>query len=1042
MSNLGLKVTSNVGASRPTRDAGQGVFSSSLTWMLLLMVLLGVGAEVRGERAAIRKYTTADGLPSNTLLCVRRDSRGFLWFCTTEGLARFDGYTFANYGIEQGLPDSSISDVLEARDGTLWIGTRRGVASFNPKASSNRKLFMKVDVGTSEAARLINGLQEDLGGNLWVATDEGLFEGIGKQTDRTFTRTSFKGARSQNADILVVDHQGVLWAVVGGYGTTQLCWRTPTGETGCQGDPFLTRNRVLSLFVDNKNQFWMGTYEGLAMFVSNPRGKNDFVARVFQKKDGLPNNISESIYQTRDGRLWVSAGGLVEIVRSGNNVRFQVKGLAKDGFSGIEAEDVEGNFWMNATRLARNGFVTYGVEDGLDSDGIKAIFEGSDGELYMVTGVHNRVLNRFDGKRFHAVAPNVPGHESTWDWGGWGWGQIHLQDHLGEWWIATGTGVLRYPAVKHFEDLRKTKPIAEYGNEVGPGGLSTFRMYEDRRGDIWFSGWAGNSLARWERASGKTHFLRKRDGWRWPEVTAFREDPAGDLWFGLWGHDLVRYRQGKFESFEKKDGVPDGTCFAIFLDHAGRLWAGTTKGGLVRSDDPSTERPHFRVYDTSSGISSNDVRAITEDKWGEIYFWTGKGVDRLDPETGGIVQFTQDDGLVPVRSDHQVAYADRHGNLWFGLTGLSKLEPVEKPHADGKLPISLQRVRVRGVPLGISEMGESHLAGVVLPPDQNNLLIEFGSQRFGVGEVLRYQYRLKGADKDWSPPTELRVVNYAELKPARYIFEVRTINDRGETSVDPATFEFRVLAPVWQRWWFLSLVLLLLSLTGYAIYRYRLNQLLELERVRTRIASDLHDEVGSGLTQIAILSEVARQQESSPTSSSQMEKIADLSRELVGDMSEIVWSLNPEHNQVVDLVQRMRRFASDVFVARGIEFAFQAPVESLDSRLRSDVRRQIYLIFKEAVNNCVRHSQCARVELSLKVEKGELYLRVADNGCAIGAGKPGANGIGGHGLKNMRERAAAMGGTLEITSNDAQGTLVCLRVPTGRSRLAKVLKPT
>jgi sugar lactone lactonase YvrE len=155
--------------------------------------------------------------------------------------------------------------------------------------------------------------------------------------------------------------------------------------------------------------------------------------------------------------------------------------------------------------------------------------------------------------------------------------------------------------------------------------------------------------------------------------------------------------KGHFTWFTKADGFPEGTVFSIHLDHAGRLWAGTTRGGLVRIDDPSAEHPYFVVYTTKQGLSSNDVRAITEDHRGRIYFWTGRGVDRLQPDTGAIRHYTEADGLVPSGSDHNVAFCDRHGRLWFGLTGLSRLDPEpDRPDALSP-PVRITRVRVRGV---------------------------------------------------------------------------------------------------------------------------------------------------------------------------------------------------------------------------------------------------------------------------------------------------------------------------------------------------------
>jgi hypothetical protein len=317
------------------------------------------------------------------------------------------------------------------------------------------------------------------------------------------------------------------------------------------------------------------------------------------------------------------------------------------------------------------GFVSFGHEDGLRTEDVRSIFEGIDGALYVVTGVHSRYIHRLEGGHFTAVSPKVPGHTAEWDWGGWGWGQTHFQDHLGQWWIATGRGLLRYPKVK-FSDLATTTP------ELIPGVTNVFRLYEDSKGDIWISAWSGSG--RWERSSGRFRVLFNI------VPTSFREDRAGNLWAGYWEGGLSRYRNGKQEWIIDPK-VPTGSLLSIFLDHAGRIWVGTTHGGLLRFDNPTAAQPLYNAYTTKRGLSSDDVRAITEDRFGRIYFWTGKGVDRLDPGTDTIRHYTEADGLCSTGADHNVAFSERQAACGSGSTacldwirsptGLRSLHPSE-----------------------------------------------------------------------------------------------------------------------------------------------------------------------------------------------------------------------------------------------------------------------------------------------------------------------------------------------------------------------------
>jgi signal transduction histidine kinase len=283
-----------------------------------------------------------------------------------------------------------------------------------------------------------------------------------------------------------------------------------------------------------------------------------------------------------------------------------------------------------------------------------------------------------------------------------------------------------------------------------------------------------------------------------------------------------------------------------------------------------------------------------------------------------------------------------------------------------------------------------------------------------------------GANEEWSTPTDQRTINYAGLSPGRYRFMVQAVTVDGTISPGPATIRFTILRPIWQRWWFVTLALILTGLVGAAIIRSRVARLIELERVRTRIAADLHDDIGSALSRIAILSEVARRQGNVEAAVGEpLEVIAGASRDLVDSMSDIVWAINPNKDHLRDLMQRMRRFASDLFTARQIEFTFDAPGEEQALKIGADLRRQVFLIFKEAVNNIARHSGCTKAQIEMRIENRWLTVKVADNGPGFDSSGAGE----GQGLVSMQARAKELGGKLEIFSNNETGTTVLLKVP-------------
>jgi signal transduction histidine kinase/ligand-binding sensor domain-containing protein len=955
-----------------------------------------------------------------------------LWFCTAEGLSRFDGYSFVNYRLEQGLPDRYVSDLLESSNGDYWVGTFRGLVHFNPNASGREPMFSTFALDAPEPQH-INGLVGGQNRVVWVATNSGVF---------MLTKTS-RGWTSRHVDFpshnpaagpLMEDRDGNLWVVIG---ESSLFRRRPDGVVERFNSRFFIENAIVSLFQDRDGRIWLGSYHGLALLVDRPRPHVPFIASIYGKAQGLLSDYVASVFQSSDGTLWVVSGGLYRIF-SGHDtkhMRFELYGRVEQGFGPIFAEDMQGNLWLGTTRMARAGFFTYDRADGLVPDDVREILEGPDQQLYVITGTHSRFIHRFDGKRFNSVVPSFPEYNRERDWF-WGWGQTHFPDRNGEWWVATVKGLFRYPPVKHLEDLAQTTPRI-YGPRDGLATPYLFRLYQDSHGDIWIGAWGASGLMRWEQARDRIHQFTPAEGWLPTTPTAFAEDRSGSLWIGLWSHGLARFRSGRFTVFLQASGLPDSAVVvSLFLDHNGGLWAGTSRDGLLHLADPASDVPRFTAYTTRQGLSSNDVRAITEDHWGRIYFWTGLGVDRLEPATDRISHYTSADGLIHSGSDHQVAFCDHRGRLWFGFNGLSRLDPVGDPPNPPAPAIRITRLHIGGVAYPVSELGESNLSGVVLQPDQNHVEIDFSSLKFGLGEVLRYQYRLEGSGGDWSPLTEGRSVNYVRLPSGFYRFLVRAVNQEGVASSSPAILSFRVLAPVWQRWWFLSLVAATVILIAYQLHRYRLAHLLALERVRTRIASDLHDEIGSGLSQIAILTEVAKRDVHSDTSGTGelLDHVADVSRGLVDSMSEIVWAISPRRDSLDALTQRMRRFASDLLAPRNIAFDFRISHSAGDSHLGAEVRRHVFLIFKETINNSARHAFCTQVHASLTLDHDNLVLNVSDDGRGFEASLRDNGLEGGHGLLSMQRRATEIAGHLKVVTEPGGGTRIELRVPLRRRR--------
>jgi ligand-binding sensor domain-containing protein/signal transduction histidine kinase len=1020
----------------------------SARFLWLIGWLLFVSGAVYAEQLPIKIYTTADGLPQDSVYRIVRDSRGFLWFCTGEGLARFDGYQFTSYTTDQGLPDRRVLDLLEARDGTYWVATGAGVCRFNP---TGPLLFNVYYPQSDQGSWIVDVLVQDRDGAIWCGTHNGLYrleESAGHVLVESVEIGMPSEAGGNFVGALVADSQGSLWVGTSGSG---LYRRRPDGRV----EHYTTRNglpanRVESLLQDRTGQLWVGTSQGLARLVPEPNPSRSVVAQLYTSKDGLVSGFIESLFESADGKLWVGSGGLSEFLPGSSGKTGGPRGLRhsqtehfrtyttaqglSSSFVHAVAEDGDGNLWLGtesggAMKLTLSGFTTYTESDGLGAAGADAVFEDRAGELCVISSGSRHFINRFDGRRFTAVWPDIPREISNF---GWGWNQVTFQDHTGQWWVPTGQGLCRFQAVNRVEQLAHTPPTMVY--TTARGGLpfkDVFRLCEDSRGDIWISTLSreANGLTRWERATRTLRSFSEADGLvslKGQAVTAFGEDDGGNLWIGHWSGCLTRYAAGRFTSFGAADRVPEGMIRSIYRDRSGRLWIASSLGGLSLIDDPTSDRPHFIKYTTAEGLSSNDVWCVTEDRWGHIYVGTGRGLDRLDPETGQLRHYTAADGLLHGKVTS--AFRDRNGVLWFGsnVHGLSRLDPAPDPPQSAP-PVVISRLRIAGVEYPISRLGQTRTSQIDLGPGQNQLNIDFVGLTFGPGRVMRYQYQLEGADQDWSPWSEQRSVNYANLAPGQYRFLVRAVTGEGLASAEPATITFTILPPFWRRWWFVTLGVILLGSAVYAAHRGRVARLVELERVRTRIATDLHDDIGANLSLIAMLSEVAggHLHPDTPRVREWFSTIAATSRDSVDAMSDIVWAVNPKRDQLRDLTQRMRRFADDIFGARDIEFHFHAPEPGRGVKAGADLRREVFLIFKESINNMARHSECTTANVDLQIIGGVLALQMTDNG----QGFDPIQEAEGNGLVSMRVRAKRLGGTLAVVSTKGHGTTVTLKAP-------------
>ncbi|MEJ7701205.1 MAG: two-component regulator propeller domain-containing protein [Pyrinomonadaceae bacterium] len=858
----------------------------------------------RAERLPIKHLTIADGLPQNGISKITQDASGFFWFCTGGGLARFDGYDFTNFTVRDGLPHDKVLDFLHAREGDYWLATVGGLVGFEPDGATHNRV-----VTSDEAARLPDAplfttyplpdgkdkyptkLLQDSRRRIWVGSNGGLFrlEKSGDQFKHQLIQINLPSATAaEYVYSLYEDRHGAIWV-----GTETALYRilpdnrvTKYAASYAEGEP---KPLFQALLEDRRGNFWVGTKQkGLFQFAVD-ENETPKPIRHFAPKEYAEIVWIDSIVESFDGKLWIGTlNGLFEFDAETDKFYLYTRrsGIGYVRYQTI-FEDKNGSLWLGTRasgvfRLARRGLAAYGAEDKISS--IRSVSTMNDGSLLLMgflvnedaekTGAKTEIkvpqegftpfdwkIGRYDGKNFTWLRPALP---SSVDNFGWNENQLNFQARNGEWWIATGEGLFRYPKTD-FEKLATTQPISVFDNTNGLAPHDVFRLYEDSRGDVWISTSGengGSGFYKWQRDGEilrevwKTENLSSQKN-EW--VTSFAEDKNENLWISFYygGAARISLATGTTQVFDDPEGIPKSGINHVFVSQTGEIWLATGRGGLLRVDDSESDSPNFVKFTIADGLSSNRTFAVTEDLQGLIYIATDRDVNRLNPATGEVKILKLTDEMLP--HEFRTAMRDAHGTLWFGTTeGLVKYEPFAD-EASKPPEILLTKIEIEGKAQKVSAIGATEINLPTLAPEQNQVRIDFVSLAALDDEDVRYQYKFD-SQIDWSPPSKERFVNFANLSSGDYKIEFRAVAGDNLTSEQPAVVTFKILPPFYFRAWFLALAASIFAVAIYGFYRYRLNNLLGIERTRTRIATDLHDDIGANLSKISILSEIAKMQ--------------------------------------------------------------------------------------------------------------------------------------------------------------------------------------
>jgi signal transduction histidine kinase/ligand-binding sensor domain-containing protein len=977
--------------------------------LLHLFLWLLSGVALSGEQVDMlsRNWTTRDGLPQDHVRAIARTKDGFLWLATDAGLSRFDGFDFKNYGLRDGLGAAAVLSLLQTTDGTLWAGTTGG------GISELRDGRIVRTHGSAEG--LPNGaawrMAEDDQGGVWVTDRWGHL----RFKDGRFT--SAPGAPDQGRSWLMAvqrTHDGTLWV---SFPRDIGLWRWKDGKwTEEAGGPPM---RVTAICEDvDHGRLWMAddtgrlwcrdagkwtsfpAAEGLGTQVSSLAMAPDGTLWVVYFRAGLRGfrdgkwitpvtrgepflELSETIDITPDGQIWLgtSTRGLfalaparLEAVRVGD----PSEGQAAD-FIGALLEERPGTFLAGTQgRGFRrvSGGISQPVETGdllRPNSFINCMIRLPDHSI--LAGSH--ALVRFVDGQYASWAGPPPLSYDVWD--------LCTDRVDGGTWIGMGSGQLHHMKGASIESV-------DYGSNAVP----VKGMAQQADGTLWI-GTRGNGL--FARINGKWRRYGRADGLDSEVIRVIFADATDQVWVGTAGGGLAMKHGDRFLSVNLEHGLPDDTVSQIHADAAGRLWLGTNRGlGVLSADEVSRLKSgrmdefHPRVIDRFDGLLSEEFTVVPP----------------------------------VVTSDGRIAFATTQG---FAL-----LRPEDFQADQSVPPVFLEEVLVDGRAMEIKD------GAVEVPPGSMRVEFRFTGLHFAAPDRLRFRNRLSGLEADWGETSTARNAVYRNVAPGSYRFEVSASTGNGLWSTRPAALSLHFRPHVWQTGWFRAAVVALVLGTVAFIVRRReqlrsARRIQQLERQqavdgeRARIARDLHDDVGASLTQVALLSQLARTNLTKrPEKAGQhVQQIFDTAKEVTRSLDEIVWAVNPQNDTLESFALFLGAFVQNYSHAAGLRCRFDVPGNLPAAPLDAAIRHHLYLATKEILHNTAKHAGATEIRLSLAFEPGAFLLTIEDDGRGFDSdapGKPEADG-----LVNLQSRLKQIGGTCQRRSAAGKGTTVEMRVP-------------
>ncbi len=978
-----------------------------IVWLCLTAILRLDAAPVAPTDYLIRTYTADEGLGNNAVFSLTQDRQGYIWCATGAGLARFDGVRFTTFDRDDTpvLKSRMIYSVTADLEGRLWVGNELGDLILRDELG-----FRPVTLPAAYASWNLDGK-----GRVILGTALGLYyrwpEGV---------------AKSQS----MVDLPP---------GVSRFRWPGFGPEWGSYLDP-TTKNQQCGIIRDGK-----------FVAASDPTGVKEFTrprlyirssgeysmltqsGRIFERRalmpDGtltapralpeLPADEFMAISEDSYGNIWVGFRelGLAKISPSGD-VRIFTKrdGLGADRIRYFEF-DREGNLWVatdggGVSVVTPRRFRTYGAEAGLGSEivyGVLPAPASDGGGLWVAT--HSSGLLRMKGDALKPV-----GGFDSFPWG------LHIDPQERLWVGDLVAGLFRREGAQVDSLVR---------------GVRVTAICDDPKGGVWAG---GDNLM---HATNLTAMVETN----WPggrSISSMVCEPDGTLWIGTIGHGLWCRREGRFFAYGKERGLPFAEIQSLYLDRERVLWIGSEGGGLFR-----LKQDRISGVSIEQGLAQKSICGIAEDGLGYFWFTSRRGLFRvrraelesqLDGRVASIVcdSFNRDDGIITIHgtanSQPKIAQTP-DGRMWFAtMRGLVSVNPAAIPVNTNPPPVVIEQMRVDGRILPASQ-------GQKIPAGARRVEIHYAALSFTAPGKVRFRYRLEEQQGEWLESGRDRFAAFNGLEPGEHRFRVVACNNDGVWNNSGATLSFTVLPFFWETLWFRSssaAATLGIAVWGATFVSQRKvrQRLAELERQRAvdleraRIARDIHDDVGSALTQLTLLGSPIDEDlgpDADPAAAHpRLGQIADLSREIVGKLDELVWTVNPRHDTTVGLVDYLTHHAESTLGSRGLRLHYRVEPGISVVPIIAERRHQLFLAYKEAIANVIKHSGATEVHLRIRVPDGVLEIEVEDNGRGF---DPAGVAPTSDGLGNMRQRLEAIGGGCVIERPATGGTRVRFRLP-------------